>query len=314
MIYTLTTNPAIDMNLTGINIKPNVVNRTKNTIYSPNGKGINVTLTLQYFNVKSKILGFFGGFTGKYIINELSVKQVLSEPIWVDDITRINVFVNDGDFEYKFVNSGAFVGRDKQKELLSLLNNLEDCSCLVISGSLPEGIDDNYYNEILELLNNKKIPFVLDISSKRLRDLLKYRPLLIKPNDEETKKILGIEINTENDVIKAMKLFKDCGAQNILLTMGDKGAYFFDGKNIFYSNIQKVKLISSACAGDAALGAFLSKWLNNNKNVEEAMKLSAATGANVAESNALGTFSKVNEYKENIKVRLVKNLEMEEEF
>lgn len=308
MIYTLTTNPAIDMNLIGNKIALNIVNRTSDAIYSPNGKGINVSLTLKYFNVKSKVLGFFGGFTGKYIIDALSTKQICSEPIWVDDITRINVFINDGDSEYKFVNRGSFVNRYKQEKLLSLLSNLEDCTCLIISGSLPRGINDTYYEEILEILNEKKIPFILDISSEKLKDLLKYKPLLIKPNDEEIKNILGVEINEENDVIKVMEMLKKHGAQNILLTMGDKGAYFSNGKRIFYSSVQKVKLVSSACAGDAALAAFISVWLNNTEYVEEAMKLSAATGANVAESNALGDFSKVGMYRQNIRIREIKCL------
>lgn len=308
MIYTLTTNPAIDMNLIGKKIAPNIVNRTSDAMYSPNGKGINVSLTLKYFNVKSKVLGFFGGFTGEYIIDALSKKQICSEPIWVDDITRINIFINDGDSEYKFVNNGSFVDRYKQKELLSLLNNLEDCTCLIISGSLPRGINDIYYEEILEILSEKKIPFILDISSEKLKNLLKYKPLLIKPNDEEIKNILGIEINEENDVIRVMKILKKYGAQNILLTMGEKGAYFFNGKRMFYSSVQKVNLISSACAGDAALAAFISIWLRNTEYIEEAMKLSAATGANVAESNALGNFSKVETYRKNIRIREIKYL------
>lgn len=45
LIYTLTTNPAIDMNVTTNGIKPRLVNRTSNTIYSPNGKGINVNFS-----------------------------------------------------------------------------------------------------------------------------------------------------------------------------------------------------------------------------------------------------------------------------
>ncbi len=302
MIYTLTTNPAIDMNLTGNNVRPNTVNRTKNTVYSPNGKGVNVALVLQHFHIESKVLGFFGGFTGKYIIDELSKRNIVSEPIWVNDATRINVFINDGINEYKFVNSGSFVIRDKQKQLLQLLGKLNDCSCLVISGSLPKGIEENYYEEILSVLNNKNIPFVLDISSIKLKDLLKYKPLLIKPNDEEIKKIFDLKITNDDDVIEVMKFFRSSGVQNVLLTMGDKGAYFFDGKEIFFSTTQKVKLVSSACAGDAALGAFLSKWLENRNTVEDALKLSAATGANVAESDALGDFANIEKYKKNIQI------------
>lgn len=70
MIYTLTTNPAIDMNISTNGIKRKLVNRTSNAVYSPNGKGLNVTFVLGHYGIESKILGFFGGFSGKYIVEE----------------------------------------------------------------------------------------------------------------------------------------------------------------------------------------------------------------------------------------------------
>ncbi|MDF2564588.1 MAG: tagK [Massilibacillus sp.] len=306
MIYTLTTNPAIDMNVTTNGIKPRLVNRTSNTIYSPNGKGINVTLVLKHFQVNSHVLGFFGGFTGKYILDQLTERNVVSSPIWVEDTTRINIFVNDGEDEYKFVNAGSVVPKEKQIEFLKKLRSLDDCEYLVISGSLPQGIPLDYYDEIFSICDQKGIKVILDISSRKLKELLKYKPLLIKPNDEEIKDIFGAEIKDETDVVKVLKFLGAEGAQNVLLTLGEKGAYFSDGKSVYFCTAKPIQLVSSACAGDAALGAFLSEWLLND-NVEAALKKSAATGANVAESNALGNLKNVNAYMEHIIVRKVGN-------
>ncbi|OJT71331.1 1-phosphofructokinase, partial [Clostridioides difficile] len=55
MIYTLTTNPAIDMNISTNGIKRKLVNRTSNAVYSPNGKGLNVTFVLGHYGIESKI-------------------------------------------------------------------------------------------------------------------------------------------------------------------------------------------------------------------------------------------------------------------
>lgn len=304
MIYTLTTNPAIDMNLTGREIKKNQVNRTFNTVYSPNGKGINVALVLRHFGVETTALGFFGGFTGRYIIDRLTELKLPVKPIWVEDITRINVFVNDGPDEYKFVNSGSFVPESKQRELLAQLQQLDDCTHLVISGSLPQGISEDYYRDILQICHQKDIQVILDISSLNLKDLLQERPLLIKPNDEEVQKIFGLPVRSDGDAFTVMRLLKKQGAQNVLLTLGAGGAYFSDGGMLYRCSAQKVKLLSSACAGDAALGAFLSKWLAGG-DIEAALKRSAATGANVAESEGLGNFSSVDTYIKNIIVRKV---------
>ena len=56
MLYTLTANPAIDMNFLSQTSDLNKVNRTSDIVYSPNGKGINVSLTLKYFGIDSTCL------------------------------------------------------------------------------------------------------------------------------------------------------------------------------------------------------------------------------------------------------------------
>lgn len=306
MIYTLTTNPAIDMNICTNGLEAKKVNRTFGAVYTPNGKGLNVSFVLGHFGMKSKIMGFFGGFSGKYVVEESQNMGYEVVPVWVDDTTRINIFLNDGETEYKLVNAGSFIEEEKQQELLNIIEEAEDMDYLSISGSLPRGIDTDYYDKIFEICEKKDIDVILDISSPKLAELLKYKPLLIKPNDEEIEGIFGLEMKTEEDIVRALEFLHEKGAQNILLTLGDKGAYFYNGREVYFSTTQPIKLLSSACAGDSALAAFLSVWLENRKNVEEAMKLSAATGANVAESNAIGTLEKVDEYKNNIQVRKVK--------
>lgn len=305
MLYTLTTNPAIDMNISSDPISAKKVNRTRNAEYCANGKGINVSYVLNHFNKKSKILGFFGGFSGDYIIEESQKKMIEVLPVMVQETTRINVFLNDSSGEFKFVNEGATVNEDKKQELLKMVKDLEDIKILVISGSLAKGMNDSFYDELLAIAMSKEIKVIIDISSKKLKQLLEYRPYLIKPNDEEILDVFNIEMNDEEDVIDILSLLHSKGAQNILLTLGEKGSYFYNGKNIYFASAKEVTLISSACAGDGALAAFLSIWLEDEKNIEQALKLSAATGANIAESNGLGLLDKIGEYQEEILVRKV---------
>ena len=306
MIYTLTTNPAIDMNISTNGLAPRKVNRTFDAVYTPNGKGLNVSLVLHHFGIESKIMGFFGGFSGSYIVDESRKRGFDVIPVSVDDITRINIFLNDGTTEYKLVNDGALVPREKQQEMLNYIRSAEDMTHLSISGSLPQGIEPSYYEEILDICREQDIRIILDISSPKLRDLLCWHPLLIKPNDEELEKIFGMQVKTEADMIRALCFLHAEGAQNVLLTLGERGAYFSNGDTIHFASARPIHLLSSACAGDAALAAFLSVWLPNSDRIEDALKNMAAVGANVAESNALGTLSKVEEYKNDIQVRRVK--------
>ncbi len=303
MIYTLTTNPAIDMNINSDTLYKNTVTRTRDAVYSPNGKGLNVSFTLQHFGVKSTVLGFFGGFSGEYIVEGCRAKEMPVKPVWVEDTTRINVFLNDGTGEYNLVNAGSFVPRRQQEELLELLGSLEDMECLCISGSLPQGINPSYYEEILQVCAQRGVEVVLDISSPKLKELLSYRPLLIKPNDDELRAVFGLETETEEQIRAAMAELHRLGAQNVLLTLGSRGSYFSNGIACYAVGTYSVQVQSTVCCGDSCLGGFLSVWLNGQDRVTEALKRGAACGANTAESAGLGNFAKVAEYSESIAVR-----------
>ena len=64
MIYTLTTNPAIDMNITSDTLSHDHINRTRDAVYTPNGKGLNVSFTLKHYGVDSTPSI---GIAGRYI-------------------------------------------------------------------------------------------------------------------------------------------------------------------------------------------------------------------------------------------------------
>lgn len=305
MLYTLTTNPAIDMNVFSNRIYGKAVNRTFGAVYTPNGKGLNVSYGLKRFGTQSAILGFFGDFSGRYIIEETEKRSIRTYPIWVEDTTRINIFLNDGNQEYKFVNEGAYVPPEKQTEMYKLIEGLADLEILVISGSLPKGMKNYFYDVILKICRKRNVKVILDISSSYLNELMYYEPYLIKPNDEEIRDIFGIVMNNEDDIKNVLHFLHEKCAQNILLTLGERGSYFYNGESIYCADTKKVNPISSACAGDASLAGFLSIWLEKPDEIEMALKRSAAVGANVAESNGLGLMDKVDDYAKEITVRKV---------
>lgn len=305
MIYTLTTNPAIDMNVRTTDIVLGKVNRTTETFYSPNGKGLNVSFVLGHFGIETEILGFFGGFSGEYILNECKKRGYKVNPVNIEGINRINVFVETDHGEYKLVNKGPFVSDAEQQKLMQLLSALKEEDLLVISGSLAAGMDDTIYDKILQSFKERGTRVILDIGSKKLKGLLKYNPLLIKPNDEELKDIFSFSITDEAAAVRALKYLHEQGAQNVLLTMGEKGSYFYDGKSVWFCEAYPIIPKSATCSGDGYLGAFLSVWLKDESCVEQALKLASATGADIAENFGLGEYLMVDSYKGKIAVKKV---------
>ena len=66
-----------------------------------------------------------------------------------------------------------------------------------------------------------------------------------------------------------------------------------------------VKVLSTVCAGDSTLAAFLSMWHDDPEHVEDALRLAMATGANVVECAGQGDFAKVDEYRQHVEVRAI---------
>lgn len=301
MIYTLTLNPAVDMHATAPHLLVDVTTRTEEASLNPNGKGINVALVLRHFGCDASILGFFGGFTGRYIVDECNRAGAKTVPVWVEGDTRVNLFLATKEGDYKVVNAGPTVTHDDEEALLRLLSGLEDMELLTINGSTARGCSPDLYDRIIRIAREKGAEVVLDISTPDLKALLRHRPLLIKPNDEELKSIFGLEISDERSVKDALRRLHDMGAQNILLTMGADGSYFYDGRDFYRCGTHPVKVVNSWCTGDGCLAAFLSRWLPDRENVLDALRLSSATGANIAESVGIGTLENVSRYETQIK-------------
>lgn len=310
MIYTLTANPAIDYNVSCDGLAPNTVTRTRNAVYTPNGKGLNVSFTLDHFGIPTAILGFFAGFSGRFIVEGARERGVEVHPVWTEGITRVNVFLNAGDdTEYNMVNAGASIDAADEQAMFDLIDGLEELDCLVISGSLPPNASEGFLRGVIERVRARGAEFVLDISSPQLAELLALQPLLIKPNDDELRYIFGIEVSGGDDasVEAAMRELHERGAKNVLLTLGGDGAYFSNGEHLWFANRTfDVKVLSTVCAGDSSLAAFLSIWASEPERVEDALRRSMATGANVVECAGLGDFAHVEDYEQGISVRLVR--------
>ena len=305
MFYTLTANPAVDMTVAGPSLQADENVRANSASYTANGKGLDVSFALKKFGVDSVALGFFGGFTGKFIVEETMNLGCLCRPVWVDGVTRICAYINDGEHEYGVLNPGAPLTPQYEEELYDILDTSTGMDCLIVSGSVPPRASKDFLDQVMEHAQERGADVVLDLSSDKLKTLASKKPLLIKPNHHEMREIFGVPVNTDDEVRVAMKLAHEAGVQNVLLTRGSRGdAYFSNGEDIWYAKREfNIKLVSSVCAGDCTLAAFLLKWYKDRDNVEEAMKLAMATGANVAESVGLGDFGRVDEYSKRVTVR-----------
>lgn len=303
-IYTCTMNLAIDLFIETEEMHPFMVNRTKEDDIQANGKGVNVSLVLKMLDFPSTALGFSAGFTGKYIEDYLQQKQIQTEFIEVPGMTRINVFtqVNQTGEEYKLVNQGPEIPQTAVHNFLNQIRALQEEDYLCVSGSLPRGLSPKVLIEISRICQEKGIHLIIDSSDQEVMDCLPYRPFLLKPNEEELSSWFGRKMVTDEDYFVYGQRLVELGAENVLLSLGEKGAILFTKDRVFRGNSPKGKVVNTACAGDTMLGAFLAGYMNR-RPLDETLRKSIAAGSSTAFRKGLTDFLDVEELSKQIKIR-----------
>ena len=303
-IYTCTMNLAIDLFIETDEMHPFMVNRTKEDDIQANGKGVNVSLVLKMLDFPSTALGFSAGFTGKYIEDYLQQEQIQTEFIEVPGMTRINVFtqVNQTGEEYKLVNQGPEIPQTAVHNFLNQIRALQAEDYLCVSGSLPRGLPPKVLIEISRICQEKGIHLIIDSSDQEVMDCLPYRPFLLKPNEEELSSWFGRKMVTDEDYFVYGQRLVELGAENVLLSLGEKGAILFTKDRMFRGNSPKGKVVNTACAGDTMLGAFLAGYMNR-RPLDETLRKSIAAGSSTAFRKGLTDFLDVEELSKQIKIR-----------
>lgn len=303
-IYTCTMNLAIDLFIETEEMHPFMVNRTKEDDIQANGKGVNVSLVLKMLDFPSTALGFSAGFTGKYIEDYLQKKQIQTEFIEVPGMTRINVFtqVNQTREEYKLVNQGPEIPQTAVHNFLNQIRALQAEDYLCVSGSLPRGMSPKVLVEISRICQEKGIHLIIDSSDQEVMDCLPYRPFLLKPNEEELSSWFGRKMVTDEDYFVYGQRLVESGAENVLLSLGEKGAILFTKDRVIRGNSPKGKVVNTACAGDAMLGTFLAEYMNR-RPLDETLRKSIAAGSSTAFRKGLTDFLDVEELSKQIKIK-----------
>lgn len=291
MIYTITLNPALDYFLSFDTFKEGILNKPKEAYQLPGGKGINISKILHNYKTKSICLGFLGGFTGDYIENILKKEGISSHFIKIKDNTRINIKINNNGLESEISGTSPLISQENLEEFFIFLkNNLKSEDILALSGSIPTSLSKDIYSKIISSLP-KGVKVILDTSGDALKEAMKNKVFLVKPNKNELNEFFNTSFSTQEEFIVAGKKLQSLGAENVLISLGAEGSIFITKTQVFLGNISKGKLISSNGAGDSMIGGFIY-GLQNSFSLEECYKFSIASGSGTAFSKGLSTFEK----------------------
>ncbi|MDF0480091.1 hexose kinase [Vagococcus sp. PNs007] len=306
MILTVTMNPSVDMMYAMDKLELDTVNRVSDVLKSAGGKGLNVTRVAHQLGSKVVATGLVGGTVGAYIEKDLNQSGINHRFSQIASESRNCLALIHEGHQTEVLEKGPTISKEEATSFLELYRDLlKQANVVTISGSLPQGLPVDFYVLLVSEAEEAGKRVLLDSSGQSLEAVLKSqsKPYMIKPNTEELEALMGVSIQTDDElkVILRDSLFE--GIPLIVVSMGADGA-FVKYNEIFYRvKIPKITVVNPVGSGDSTV-AGMAVAISEGKDILECLKLAMTAGMlNTMEAKTgFVNPDKVDEYLDKIEV------------
>lgn len=270
MIVTVTPNPSIDRTvaLTGP-LTRGAVHRVSSVTTEPGGKGVNVARALTLAGLDA--VAVLPAPATDPLVAALSASSVSFRCVPTAGTIRTNLAITEHDGTTTKLNEpGAALDAAALDALTATVTaSAESAAWVVLSGSLPPGVPDHWYADVVALLAPYPCRVAVDTSEGPLAALVesfdRAAPDLIKPNAEELAGVLGyspqaleaaVAQGDPEPVVAAARQLVDRGVRAVLATLGAAGAVLVDETGSWMAAPPPITARSTVGAGDASLAGY----------------------------------------------------------
>lgn len=238
--------------------------------YIPGGKGANQAVAMGKLGANVEMIGALG--------------QDANGSILKTNLEKMHVR-NDRIKEIVGVPTGV---------AMIMVNASGDNSIVVIAGAngelKPEDVKDEWFDDVSLLVCQLETPVdTVERVLKRAKalgvktllnpapakplsnDLLSAVDLLV-PNETEFESLTGIAIESKEDMIKGYAVLNALGITELIVTIGAKGAWYYDGHQFLEVAGRKVDAVDTTAAGDSFIAGVCDS-LARGATVQEALEM-----------------------------------------
>lgn len=280
-VVTVTLNPTIDKSCSAPRVVPEHKLRCSEPHFDPGGGGINVARAICYLGGEALALWSCGGPLGE-LLRDLLVRDALpQQAVSIADMTRENLIVYEESStqQYRFGMPGPRLSDAEVAHWLDVIAALDPVpDYLVASGSLPPGVPDDFYAQMIARLP-KSCRVIVDTSGEALRRSLAAGVFLVKPNLRELGQLHGAPIDNDEQLRSVARTLVERGqAEAVVVSIGSGGAVLVSRAGVEQFRSPTVPIRSKVGAGDSMVGG-LTLGLLRGLPLREATRFGIAAGA-----------------------------------
>ncbi len=296
MIFTVTLNPAVDKVLFLETFQPSRTHRLERTLDTIGGKGTHVSINLKLLGVESTALGVTLGENGRKITRMLAEWGVTTDMLHYDlpgmeSRTNYEIVESRGQICTMLTERGPMLPISITDALQDQVRQkLGQGDLLVLTGDASNVEDKTIYAKLTRLAKAAGALVFLDASGPYLQEGLSSSPTLIKPNIEELCYLNGKPLESEADIVSAMRALDPYNIPMIAMTWGERGSILKIEDQYYRVLPIPVKTVNAGGCGDAFLAAIIA-GVAQGITTEEMLKNAAAVSAAAAETEITAGFN-----------------------
>jgi tagatose 6-phosphate kinase len=295
VILAVSLNPCLDRIVYVQELKTGTLNRGQKILVSAGGKGVNVAKVVAALEEPVCLTGFFAGAAGRYIISELDGRGVRTKPVWLENQetrTTVNIMDLKTGKETEITEPGPLIPPQKIDEFFETAKKaVEEASVVVLSGSLPKGVDPDIYKTLILFAKDLGKYTVLDASGQPLEKGIEAGPTAIKPNVREMGALMGNEKPGKEQIAEYCGRLREKGISYVCVSMGSEGAFLSFEDQIHFMKAFSVNAVNTIGCGDA-MTAGLAVGLQRGYKPFDMLRFATACAASNATFEEIGVVDK----------------------
>ncbi len=245
------------------------------------GKGLNVARVARVLGAPVTVIGVIGtDENGRAILRGAGTHGISMRAVPVRGPSRVcTLIIDPGKTETVINEAGPARGAGVEGKLLSVLrSSLRRARVLVLAGSLPALLPEDFYARAIRFARAAGVRTVLDAAGAPLRRGLVARPDFVKVNRAEIADAVGGGLDSDDALFTAAQSLQTQTGGQVLVTLGDAGAALITADGRWLLRPPTVARVNAIGAGDS-LTAGLVVGLLRGQSVLDAARAGVAAAA-----------------------------------